>query len=59
MGLLDIRDEELGLVSIRTRICHCNDATGVELGMNDGHRRHVIDSGYKGVPMEMEEVIYL
>lgn len=59
MGLLGIRDEELGLVGIRARICHCNDATGIELRVNDGHRRQAIDTGYEGAPMGMEETTYL
>lgn len=31
MGLFGVGDKELRLVSIGTRICHCNDTTGVEL----------------------------
>ena len=39
--LFSIRDKELGLVGVRSRICHCDDATGVELwvGKNDEHGR--------------------
>lgn len=31
MGLFGVGNEKLRLVSIGARICHCDDATGVEL----------------------------
>jgi hypothetical protein len=40
--LFSIYDEELRLVGIWTRICHCNDATGVELS---GEWTMSIDAG--------------
>lgn len=66
MCLFSIRDEKLRFVGIWTRICHCNDATGIELsGGDDEHRRQGIpnyensptgaENGCRIVPLEWIE----